>query len=57
MPDEKMKGPALSWGLKNRHYAWHFIVHDDDAADDDDQDDDNFIIHINIYLTSIHELP
>jgi hypothetical protein len=35
-----MEGPALPWGIKNRHYAWHFTAHDDDDDYDDDDDDD-----------------
>jgi hypothetical protein len=41
MPKEKMERPASPWGLKNRHYALPFIVHDDDDYDDDDDDDDD----------------
>jgi hypothetical protein len=33
-PKEKMEGPASPWGLRNRHYALLFRVHDDDYDDD-----------------------
>ena len=32
---EKMEGPASPWGLKNKHYAYHFTAHDDDDDDID----------------------
>jgi hypothetical protein len=35
-PEEKMEGPALPSGIKNRRYAQQFTAHDDDDDDDDD---------------------